>query len=208
MNIVVFGANGRVGRLVVNNLVGRDITVTAFVHGPAKLPRHKGLKIVQGDVRNPADVDSALRGNDAVISTLGSWGTKSKDILSAGMGVIVPAAEKQGISRLVSLTGADAWADSEKNGIVRQATHFGLSLAAPKILKDGEKHIQILESSKLNWVVLRSPVMVSRGNHGYKFSNNPPKPWSTINRQDVADAMVELALSKKPSRTCPFITRS
>jgi putative NADH-flavin reductase len=88
MNITVFGAGGRVGCLVVGELLARHHTVTAVVQS---VPRVKldSVTYVIGDVRNATDVERALQGSEAVISTLGSWGTPTKDILSSGMKVIV-----------------------------------------------------------------------------------------------------------------------
>ena len=77
MNILIFGANGNIGTRVVFSLLNDGHNVKAFVHGTSQLPEHELLTTITGDVRNADDVESALSGVDVVISTLGSWGTKS-----------------------------------------------------------------------------------------------------------------------------------
>jgi putative NADH-flavin reductase len=196
MRIVIFGANGRVGNLVVKEALKRGHKVSAFVHSRSSFDYNPSLKIVKGDIYNPKDVENAVKGSDAVISALGSWGTPKKDILTTGMKNIIPAMQNNKTKRIVSLTGSDALAPGDTKTLIYILSHFTLSRLAPKILKDGETHIKLLSDSDLNWTVVRSPVMNSR-----------PKPWSTINRKSVALAMLDLAESNKNVKSAPHIIR-
>lgn len=85
MKIVVFGANGKVGSMVTELLLSEDHQVTGFVRGQNRLLNHPSLKITKGDIFNKEQVVDAILEKDAVISCLGSWGTKSKDILTTAM---------------------------------------------------------------------------------------------------------------------------
>ena len=78
MQITIFGANGKVGSLVVEMALQKGLHVVAFSHGKSLFTPSDNLRIVQGDVYNAADVSSALSGSDVVVSTLGSWGTPKK----------------------------------------------------------------------------------------------------------------------------------
>ncbi len=208
MQITVFGANGKVGSKVVAGLLARGHSVKAFVHGTSTLEASTKLTVVQGDIRNAEDVRSAVKGSEVVVSALGSWGTKSKDILSAGMANIIPAMKAWNVKRVVSLTGADARDANDQSKILNTLSHFALSLFASKILQDGEKHIALLRSCGLNWSVLRSPMMRGNGKRGYQLTDKPIKPWETINRDDVAEAMIELALQTKVAKSAPYVTRA
>ena len=80
MKLVVLGANGRTGRLVVEQALAAGHTVTALVRSPEKLTiRSSGLRIVPGGATNAADVTRALEGGDAVLSTLGGKGSVIAD---------------------------------------------------------------------------------------------------------------------------------
>ena len=208
MNITIFGANGRVGSLVVAELLDRGHEVTAFIHGPSRLPEHPSLHLVRGDIHSDKDVREALRLSQVVISTLGSWGTKSKDILTAGMQRIIPAMQEANIKRIVSLTGAGAFDAADAPRWFDKLNRFILSLVAPKILKDGEDHIALLRASGLNWMVVRSPIMRESDKRGYTLSGVAPLPWDTIHRHDVVDAIVQLALSNDRVASAPFITKN
>jgi len=205
MNITVFGANGNIGTRVVSLLLERGHFVTAFVHGGSHLPSSDRLKVVQGDIYNAADVAKALTGADLVMSTLGSWGTKNKDILTAGMKNIVPTMEKASITRLISLTGSGVLLPGDRVSWYDYLNPLLLKLVAPKILQDGEAHIGILSHSGLDWTVLRSPVMKDGPARGYELREKPPLLWKRIARDDVARALVDLISSTAYSKKSPFI---
>jgi putative NADH-flavin reductase len=207
MQITVFGASGMVGSRVVARLLEEGYFVVAFVHSSNRLQPNQKLNIVQGDIHDRQAVAKAIKGSDAVISALGSWGTTAKDILTAGMKNIVLVMESANISRVISLTGADARAAGDSLSLLHRFTHFGLGLVGRKVLRDGEKHIALLQTSKLDWTVIRSPIMNDRGSLSYYLSNKRPLPWRTVNRQSVAKALVDQLENKKHLQDSPFISR-
>src|SRR5215471_9290344 len=72
MNIVIFGAAGATGRIVVERALDQGHEVTAFDRNTAPLTiQHPKLTLVQGDIFNPSQVEAAIAGQDAVISVLG-----------------------------------------------------------------------------------------------------------------------------------------
>lgn len=206
MNIAIFGASGNIGRRVIKLLLEKGYSVTALTHRSTNLPTHAALKAVRGDIHNRADVEATLVGADLVISTLGSWGTKQKDILTAAMSNIVPVMESQGITRVISLTGAGVLLPSDAVAWYDRLNVAMLAVIAPKILHDGENHLEILAASQLDWTVLRSPVMTNRTAHGYSLQSRPPFPWQTVSRDNVAQALVDLIDSKEYTQAALFIT--
>ena len=94
MRIAIPGASGRTGRHLVDQALAAGLEVSAFVRDASKLPReHERLRIERGDAMDPAAVEAAVRGNDAVISV----------ILPASPGG-VPAAP---LTRVVQESGLD-----------------------------------------------------------------------------------------------------
>src|ERR1700716_3100022 len=72
MNLVVLGATGRTGRLVVEQALISGHNVTALVRSPEKVATsHPNLRVVIGAATETSAVSGALEGADAVISTLG-----------------------------------------------------------------------------------------------------------------------------------------
>ncbi len=208
MKIVLFGASGKVGQLLTTELINRGHKVTAFIYGSSPFDENQNLTIITGDVHNLENVEEAILGNDAVVSTLGSWGTKSKDILSSAMTNIVPAMEKQKIKRIITLTGADARDTGDEPNFIQVFTHWFFGLIQPKIMSDGEVHIKTLRDSSLDWTVVRSPVMSNKGKYGsYKLKLQLPMPWNTINRKDVVSAMADQIENQDFIKQSPVIYR-
>jgi uncharacterized protein YbjT (DUF2867 family) len=62
MKILVSGATGRLGSLVVNGLLNRGATVRALVHKERRLPH--GVEGVLGDLNDPPSIAKALDGTE------------------------------------------------------------------------------------------------------------------------------------------------
>jgi putative NADH-flavin reductase len=72
LRVLVIGATGGTGRQLVQQALEQGHQVTAFVRNPARLQmEHENLQIVKGDVLDYASVESAMRGQSAVLSALG-----------------------------------------------------------------------------------------------------------------------------------------
>ncbi len=204
MQLTVFGASGKVGRQVVALALQQGYQVVAFVHSQDPFAADDKLKVVKGDIHDRAAVAAALAGSGAAISALGSWGTKQKDILASGMRAIIPAMEQIGVTRLVTLTGAGAYWSGDQPSVLDKLSHGVMRAAAPKILRDGEEHLRLLEASKLEWTCLRSPVMRG-GNTRYRLDLRPPPLWAAIPRPAVAQALVNQLKNHDYVRSAPFI---
>lgn len=207
MQITVFGASGKVGQRVVALALERGYTVNAFVHSHNPYNDVSGVKVFQGNVKDSGSVERALVGSDAVISALGSWGTKSRNIVSSGMASIIPAMEKLGIKRIITVTGAGALWSKDKPGLLSKAGRLLVKFVSRKILDDGEKHLGLLENSQLIWTCVRSPAMTNGKGHGYRLGFKAPAPWAAIPRLAVAECMVDLAENDEYRRQAPFIAR-
>src|SRR5712692_9041195 len=100
MNLVVLGATGGTGRLVVEQALAAGHTVTALVRSPEKLTlSNTNFRVIAGQATDPSAVSRAFDGADAVISALG--GTRS--VIAASSGAIAQPAHKEGVSHLVVL---------------------------------------------------------------------------------------------------------
>lgn len=206
MQITVFGASGKVGRLVVAELLAQGHQVIAFVHNDVDFASDQHLKLIKGDIHQSSDVSQAIQGSQLVISTLGSWHTKSKDILSSAMAVLVPAMEQQGIKRIITLTGADARASGDNPNWLAKLLRPLFKIVAGKILLDGENHIKTLEASSLDYTVVRAPVMRNFGrNTKFRLNHQPTNIWHTVQRQKVAAAISSLVQDQSFNRSCPFV---
>ncbi|NDC22369.1 NAD-dependent epimerase/dehydratase family protein [bacterium] len=207
MKVVVFGASGKVGRQIVRRLLDKEQSVVAFVHTKNPFADNPSLRVIRGDIYRPQNVDNALKGADVVVSVLGSWGTKKQDVVSSGIKNIITAMENHKINRIISLTGIAFW-EEDNPSFANKLTHSLLKLGAPKILKDGEDHIELLRNSGLDWTVIRSPVMTSSRSSDYKLVDKLAGLFATIPRSAVARAIIEQIKSSEYINKAPVIRRN
>ncbi len=208
MKILVLGANGKVGSLVVDELLKSDHKIRAFVHGNNHLPTNKQVEIFQGDVRDKDSLEKALNSIEIVISCLGSWGTSTKDTLSTAMKNIIPLMEKHEIKRIISLTGSEAIIVNEPTAFIQKITYPLFKAIAPKILIDANEHLELLAKSSLSWTVLKSPVMNNWGNpKKFQLKDKYPSPFRSINRHSVAIALINQIEDEAFVNKAPYIFR-
>ncbi len=79
--VLVAGATGQTGRLIVSDLLASGFEVRALVRDEAKARQLLGDKVelVKGDIKDPATLATAFAGTDAVISAVGARGAKGPD---------------------------------------------------------------------------------------------------------------------------------
>lgn len=74
MTVLVVGATGSIGRLVVGEALREGHTVRALVRDPGRAQLPTGAQLVTGDVTRPDTLPAAVDGVDAIVFTLGSDG--------------------------------------------------------------------------------------------------------------------------------------
>lgn len=107
MKIALFGATGHLGQGILKEALSRDCDVTAIVRDPARLAqRDDKLKVVTGDVAQPASWLDAVRGVDAVVASLSARRDGNFDSVPANAGVLLDNLPKAGVKRLLWVGGA------------------------------------------------------------------------------------------------------
>ena len=185
VNVAVFGATGGIGIELVGQALGLGHSVTAFVRDPAPLAdRGDGLTIVTGDVRAPADVARAVRGQEAVLCALGASDLKKTTIRATGTANIIRAMEHEGVRRLIVVSAM---------GIGTSWTSLSLfnRLFLATVLRSARADHQAQEAavtaSGLDWTIVRPSGLVNAPGTGvYDVGENVRATTSRIPRADVA----------------------
>lgn len=191
MRVVVFGATGSVGRHVVEQGLARGHDVTAFVRDPAGLDlAHEGLTVFRGDVLDAASVERAVRGQGAVLCSIGA-GRKGR-VRSEGTRNIVRAMEGVGVRRLVCQTTLGAGESSGNLNFFWKHFMFGLLLR--DAFADHEQQEAHVRRSALDWTMVRPAAFTDGGRtgeyrHGFPSSKKGLK--LKISRADVAEFMLD-----------------
>jgi putative NADH-flavin reductase len=151
MKLVIFGATGGTGRQLVEQALAEGHQVTAFARRPAALQvRHDRLRIAAGDVSDAARVESAIEGQDAVLSALGA--TKKQAICADGMANILAAMRRAGVRRVIVLSAFGA-SDSHDRSLYTRL----LWLFIRERMADKDRMEQLIKRSDLEWTLVRPP---------------------------------------------------
>lgn len=153
-SIAVIGSTGRTGRLVLEEGLRRDYAMTAFTRRPNELAGVSGLRaIVAGDGRNLADIQRAVRGQDAVISIVGAPGRGPTTVVSDAMLALVKAMREAGVRRLVAVSASAI--EGRRPWIAINLVRWILR----KPYKDLGRMEELVAESGLDWTIVRPPYL-------------------------------------------------
>src|SRR4051812_32233765 len=107
MQLVVLGATGRTGGLVVGQALGRGHQVVAYVRRPEALTERPGLRVVGGELTDQPALAAAMTGSDAALCALGPTGIKGlvgADLMRRTLPTVAGAMTAAGVRRLVLMS--------------------------------------------------------------------------------------------------------
>ncbi len=204
MNLTIFGASSSTGKLLVEQTLKAGHAVTAFVRDPSKLGiAHGSLHVVSGDALNPAHVKEAVRGSDAVLSTLGPKG-KPAVMAAESTRNIVSAMEAYGVKRLVVISVAGVAVEQDTRGV--NFIDGLLKFFLKDVYTDRENQLKILQASSVDWVAVRVSRLTDDAPTGsVKAFFGTPSPVMKITRADLADFMVKQLTETQWLRQAPIV---
>jgi putative NADH-flavin reductase len=216
MHILILGATGRTGRLLVKEALKRGHRVSVLIGHKSSLKTNPELVDVhEGTPLNKFTLADAMRGCDAILSTLNisrvsdfPWAKlrTSKDFLSSSMQKLTDLAKDQHISRIIITT---AWGVAETNKDIPFWFRWLVNNSNIRYpYRDHEHQEQILRQSDLNWAIVR-PVGLTDSDQEKDIQvslNNIPKPSFRISRKNVALFMLDALQNNLYIRQCPVIS--
>ena len=158
MKITVFGGTGGIGRLTVDRLLVAGHTVTVHARNRGKVPpTWSDVRLVIGEVTDPAAVDAAVAGADAVVSTLGPSMDRSATGLPLveGTRLIVEAMRRHGVRRYVG-NGTPSVLDPREQPVLRtRLIAWTARTFLPRAYAEMVQMSEVVMSSGLNWTIVR-----------------------------------------------------
>lgn len=208
MKIVIFGASRGVGFNVVEQALTAGHAVTAFVRSPEKFTvKHENLAIFQGDSMDASAVEKAIAGQEAVISALGPTRPPVAGMMETSAKNIVAAMKKNGVRRLVSTTGAGVRQPEDKPKFADHAIGFLLNLLAKDVVLDSAANVRAIQTSDLDWTVVRYPRLMDGAHTGkYRVGFVGKDSGTQISRADGADFIVKELVEKKWLKKLPLVS--
>lgn len=183
-NAAIVGAAGDVGSVILDKLVGSGKFNVKVLRRPgSKLSVPAGIDVAEVDFTSLDSLKSALAGQDAVISAVGTAGLESQLLL-------VDAAASAGVKRFIP---SDFGADLE-NPKARQLPVFGLKVKVENHL------IETAKTTGLTYTFVFNNAFLDYGiSHDFVLSTSNSKPilvdggdllFSTTSLPSVGDAVV------------------
>jgi len=207
MRILIFGASGKTGHELVQQALAEGHHVTAFVRTPSNLKiTNENLTTIQGDASNYQLVDGAVKGHDAVFSTLGAASPfKYDQSVVDGVSNIVKAMEANGVRRFIYMSAINV-KDSRRNAglLIRIA---GTTLLRTETAGH-EAREKIIRQSRLDWTLIRSAGLSDGKHTGNYRSGEDIKAKGIaagISRADVADFLLRQLADKSYLRKTPMV---
>ena len=208
MKILVLGASGGTGRLITAKAVEQGHDVTALVRSAEKGRGLHGAKLVIGDIRDEAALRQALKGQDAVISALGTPASPftAVTLLSTATRALVGAMRAEQVSRLVAITGMGAGDSVGHGGFLFDRLIHPLLLR--KVYDDKNRQEAIIRDSGLDWVLVRPAVLNDKPRRGVVRALEDLSRFhgGTIARDDVAGFVIDQVKTDTWLRRSPLIT--
>jgi len=154
MRVLVLGATGGVGRLVVENALKRRHEVTALVRSPDKVgDLASPVTVVTGDALDARAVANAVTGQSAVIYALGAGNVRHTSLFSDSTRVLLTAMTQHAVRRLICVTGVGAGDTKGHGGFLYDRLVYPLFTKG--IYADKDKQESLIRESPTDWTIVR-----------------------------------------------------
>lgn len=210
MKMLVIGASKGIGLETVGRALERGHAVRAMARGADRIAlEHPALEKLAGDATEPGDVARALAGVDIVIQALGvPRGPRLLlgpiDLFSRATRVLIPAMERAGVRRLISVTGFGTGESRAKLSFLERIPH---RLVLGRAYADKEVQERLIRQSGLDWTIVRPTALTGGARTGRYRVLVAPEAWRNglVSRADVADFLIREAEEGGCLGQCPVL---
>ena len=210
MKVLVIGASGKTGRLVVDGALAGGHSVVALVHDTGALAEHPlpaAAQVAQGDVHDAAAVRQAMEGCEGVIETLGGKKPFLKtDLEASAARVVLSAMKDTGAKRLVVISVLGAGDSGKQSPFWYE--HLFLPTFLHGALPDKNAMEAEVKASGVEWVLVRPPILTDDDAKGSVQVLTGDSIAHKITRADLANFLVDQLTSDVHLGTAVVIANS
>jgi putative NADH-flavin reductase len=206
MKLTIIAATGGIGRQLVAQALAAGHTVTAVVRNPKNLPA--GIRVVVTDLAaaDPAALESAVAGADAVLSALGARTTAEAEagVAWRGTQAVVQAMKATKARRIIVVSAAPNSTipspgrpnpprrDPGEGFFMRNVLTPVVKTVLRKHYADLARMEDVLRQSELDWTIVRPPRLTDKPMTGvYRTAQGQNlRGGHTVSRADVAHFMI------------------
>jgi putative NADH-flavin reductase len=193
LKLLVLGATGRTGHEIVTGALCEGHDVTALVRDRGRLTiQDPRLRVMVGSATDPATVDQAVAGHDAVLCTLGPRSPREllrSVLMRASVPALVESMHRHGVHRLVLLSALGA---GESASGAPLAPRLAFRTILRQVGADKALAEDAVRASELAWTIVYPPALTNGPatgsyRHGERLElGASPK----VSRADVAGFML------------------
>jgi putative NADH-flavin reductase len=205
--LLLFGATGGVGKVLMERALADGHEVTAVVRSPEKITLSSGaLRVLAGNVTDLAGVMSIVAGHDAILCALGTGGRGPKTLFSTAASNVTAAMDAQGVRRLVFLSNfgvLDEPAPDLRWAVMMPFARWRIR----HLLRDHKAAVEEIRRHDVDWTLVR-PMILTDGPWTGQYrvvADGLPRGGMRISRADVADFMLTQVGSDKYVGRAPAI---
>ncbi len=189
MNVLVLGAAGKTGRLIVEMAVAAGHDVTALVRNASPYNAPPGVQMLRGDATDPATLAHGMAGQGVVIDAVGGKTPWRKTELERTVArALVSAARQHGTRRIIAISSL---------GVGDSTAHAPLllRLLLPTFLRgstaDKAAMEREVERAGIPYVLVRPAVLNDQPAVGAVRVLTGTEQGRQITRADVASFVIE-----------------
>jgi len=188
--VVVAGATGRTGKLVVEELANRNFQVRAMVRSSpsASWLQQEGVQVVEGDLTSVASLEKVMEGAQFIISVIGSKKPFNKKennkVDNMGNQNLAKAAKAKNIRQFVVVSSVGA-------GNSKNALPFILRLLMGPVLKVKTISEEFIRTCGLSYTIIRPGGLKDTELSGEVAFGEGGKVTGSVSRKQIAKVCVD-----------------
>ncbi len=190
MKLLVIGAAGKTGMAVIDLACARGLEITALIHSYAPMP--DGVKVIEGDAADPAILDSAIAGQDAVIDTIGNQVPYKESTLETRTAeAILASMERHNVRRFIVVSALGVGDSKANTSFVYD--HLLMPTFLRGTMKDKAGMEREVSSSRLDWTIVRPALLTDDDPAGVTKLYDPADGdvAHKISRDDLAQFLLD-----------------
>ncbi|PEA21175.1 NADH-flavin reductase [Bacillus cereus] len=204
--IAILGANGKVGKFLVNQALEKGYQVRILTRNSKNMTiTNKNIEPISGDARDLSAIQELLQGCKAVINAVGQPKNESY-IFSTVTEHILKVMKEYEMKRYILIPGGSLNVKGDQKGIINKIGANLFRLFFPKMMQDKYKELQIIQSSEVDWTIVRLPFVIEGNGTGDIKESLVDMPGIKIQNGDIAPFVIKQINSETYVGKCPLIS--
>ncbi len=209
MRVAILGSTGFLGKVLLRKAIEHGYEIRTLVRNPEKLGEFTSrVEFVVGSIFEPENVNEAIVGTQAVISTVGpsQKNPGSPQDYKKAMEQLVAAMKRHGIRRLIHVGGAvHDGGEGERWTVRRRLLRLALDFLYKPGLEAKRLEWEVLKGSDLDWTLVRPPRIAPKRPPGELVADERSLPSLQVWVEDLAGFILEQLESTTWVRRAPLV---